>query len=270
VNSALSMQPEGPELAKAAFGGLTAEQAKERLSECGPNDPTPVRRGALAFEILILFANPLVVILLFASLVSAILGQVVDAGIIFVLVVLGISVNFAQTYRSQRAIQKLREHVSLTATVLRDGKWQEGKRFEVVPGDVIRLSAGDLVPADGRLLEARDLYVQQAALTGESMPAEKKADAEGKSAEGPLASNLVFLGTSVVSGVGIAHITATGARTAFGAIAARSLRRRSCGVDLSRIIPGLSAYLDAFQRNSRCSSAQTPFFVKNDNASSTR
>jgi P-type Mg2+ transporter len=226
VNSTLSMQPEGPQLAKVAFGGLTAEQAEERLSECGPNDPTPVRRSALAFEILILFANPLVVILLFASLVSAILGQVVDAGIIFVLVALGISVNFAQTYRSQRAIQRLREHVSLTSTVLRDGKWQEVKRFEVVPGDVIRLSAGDLVPADGRLLEARDLYIQQAALTGESMPAEKKADSEGKS-EGPLASNLVFLGTSVVSGLGIAQITATGARTAFGAIAARLAARPS-------------------------------------------
>ena len=83
------------------------------------------------------------------------------------MVVLGVTINFVQTYRSQRAIQRLREHVSLTATVLRDAKWQEVKRHDVVPGDLVRLSAGDLVPADGQLLEARDLYVQQAALTGE-------------------------------------------------------------------------------------------------------
>src|SRR5438094_967466 len=81
-----------------------------------------------------------------------------------------VAIDFVQTYRSQRAIQKLQEHVSLTATVLRDGRWQEIKRQEVVPGEIVRLSAGDLVPADGELLEARDLYVQQAALTGESMP----------------------------------------------------------------------------------------------------
>ena len=158
-----------------ALTGLTAREAEERLSQFGPNEPTPASHGALLRELVVLFVNPLVIILLFASLASAILGQKVDAGIIFVLVVLGVSINFGQTYRSQRAIEKLREHVCLTATVLRDGTWQEVKRPEVVPGDLVRLSAGDLVPADGQLLEARDLYVQQAALTGESMPAEKEA-----------------------------------------------------------------------------------------------
>ena len=112
--------------------------------------------------------------------------------------------------------------MSLTATALRDGHWQEVKRHEIVPGDIVRLSAGDLVPADGQLLEARDLYVQQAALTGESMPAEKEAGAVGKAVEGtPQAPDLVFLGTSVVSGTGVARMVATGPRTAFGAIAAR-------------------------------------------------
>jgi Mg2+-importing ATPase len=218
--------PESTQDAAEPWTGLTSQEAEERLSQYGPNDPTPVRRGALVYELLILFLNPLVVILLIVSVVSSILGQRVDAGIIFLIVVLGVAINFVQTYRSQRAIEKLREHVSLTATVLRDGTWQEVKRHEVVPGDLVRLSAGDLVPADGRLLEARDLYVQQAALTGESMPAEKEARPAGNAAEGtPEALDLVFLGTSVVSGTGIARIDATGPRTVFGAIAKRLAAR---------------------------------------------
>lgn len=209
-----------------AFSGLTSKEAEEGLSQYGPNDPTPVRHGALAFELLKLFLNPLVVILLFASLASAILGQKVDAGIIVVLVVLGVSINFGQTYRSQRAIEKLREHVCLTATVLRDGQWKEIKRSEVVPGDLVRLSAGDLVPADGQLLEARDLFVQQAALTGESMPSEKEARPGEKEIEGtPEAPDLVFLGTSVVSGTGVVRIISTGPRTMFSDIAKRLVVR---------------------------------------------
>ena len=154
------------------------------------------------------------------------LGQKADAGIIIVLVLLGISVNFAQTYRSQRAIERLREHVSLRATVLRDGNWQEIKRHEVVPDDLVRLSAGDLVPADARLLQARDLYIQQAALTGESMPTEKHAHPGEKDTEGtPDAPDLVFLGTSVVSGTATARVLKTGPQTAFGAIAKRLVVR---------------------------------------------
>jgi Mg2+-importing ATPase len=224
-----SVSPLSPEDAKppaTGLAGLTSKEAEERLSQYGPNDPTPVRHGALAYELLILFLNPLVIILLVAAVASGILGQPVDAGIIFFMVVLGVTINFVQTYRSQRAIERLREHVSLTATVLRDAKWQEIKRHDVVPGDLVRLSAGDLVPADGQLLEARDLYVQQAALTGESMPAEKEARTGEKAVEGkPEAPDLVFLGTSVVSGIGIARILSTGARTMFGAIAKRLVVR---------------------------------------------
>jgi P-type Mg2+ transporter len=101
----------------------------------------------------------------------------------------------------------------LTVTALRDGQWQEIRRQEVVPGDIVRLSAGDLVPADGHLLEARDLYVQQGALTGESMPAEKEArPGEKAAAVTPLAVDLVFLGTSIVSGTGVALMDTTGRR----------------------------------------------------------
>ncbi len=205
--------------------GWTQREAEERFSECGPNEPSPRRRGAFAFELLLLFLNPLVVILLLASVISAVLGQTADAGIIFVVVMLSVTINFVQTYRSHRAVQRLRDRVSLTATVLRDGKWRELARREIVPGDLIRLSAGDLVPADGRLLESRDLYVQQAALTGESMPVEKAVAGNGMVETSPQNPNLVFLGTSVVSGTGIARVVATGSRTSFGAISAKITER---------------------------------------------
>jgi Mg2+-importing ATPase len=206
--------------------GLTQQEAEERLRQFGPNDPSPRRRGALLLELLLLFLNPLVVILLLASLASGLLGQRADAAIIFLMVALGVTINFVQTYRSHRAVKRLRDHVSLTATVLRDRAWQEVKRTEVVPGDLVRLSAGDLVPADACLLESRDLYVQQAALTGESMPVEKDAGAasetEENSAESP---HLVFLGTSVVSGTAVARVSATGSRTSFGLISAKLQER---------------------------------------------
>jgi P-type Mg2+ transporter len=229
-DSRINPIPQDPQTSAAdaakAFTGLTSKEAQERLSQYGPNEPTPVAHGAIARELLALLVNPLVIILLIAAVISGVLGQTADAGIIFVMVVLGVSINFVQTYRSQRAIEHLREHVSLTATVLRDQTWQEVKRREVVPGDLVRLSAGDLVPADGQLLQARDLYVQQAALTGESMPTEKDAGpSDAKPGGGPDTSYLVFLGTSVVSGTGTVRILATGARTMFGAIAKRLVVR---------------------------------------------
>jgi Mg2+-importing ATPase len=107
--------------------------------------------------------NPLVLILLIAAAASAVLGERVDAAIIAVVVVVGVAINFVQTYRSSQAAERLREQVTPTATVLRDGAWKEIQRRSVVPGDVIRLSAGDLVPADARLIESRDLYAHQAA-----------------------------------------------------------------------------------------------------------
>ena len=121
----------------AAIAGLSTQQADELLSRYGPNDPTPHKQGAAAFELLILFLNPLVIILLIASLVSFVLGDASDASIILAIILLSISINFVQTYRSQRAVDKLRENVAPSATVLRDGNWQEINRREVVPGDAI-------------------------------------------------------------------------------------------------------------------------------------
>jgi Mg2+-importing ATPase len=205
--------------------GLSSEQARQRLERFGPNEPATAPRAAALREFLGYLANPLVGILLVASTVSALLGEGINAAIIAVMVVLSIVVNFAQSYRSQRAAARLREEVSPTASTRRDGQWREIPRRELVPDDVIRLTAGDRVPADARLLISRDLHVQQAALTGESLPVEKEAGDSGGSARSAGAADMVFLGTSVVSGTATAVVVATGRATAFGDIAAQLATR---------------------------------------------
>jgi Mg2+-importing ATPase len=200
--------------------GLTSQAAAERLAQYGPNDPAPRKRRSVVRDFLRLFLNPLVVVLLIAATASALLGEATDAGIIIAIVILSNTLDFAQTRRSQKAIEQLQAQVAPNATVLRDGQWVEIPCAHIVPGDVVRLAAGDMIPADARLLESRDLYVQQAALTGESLPAEKQARGDQVSTR-PDAENMVFLGTSVVSGTARALIVTTGTSTEFGDIAAR-------------------------------------------------
>jgi len=223
--SPANSQAQAP-VAPPSNSGLSSAEAAERLDQYGPNEPAPAKSGAAITELLMLFLNPLVVILLVAALASVFLGDAADALIILVIVLLSVLVNFVQTYRSQQAIKRLRADITPTATVLRDGVWQEINRREVVPGDLVRLVAGDLVPADGQILDARDLYVQQAALTGESLPVEKQARREATlNATGPDAPHLVFMGTSAVSGTATVLIMATGPRTMFGGIAERLATR---------------------------------------------
>jgi P-type Mg2+ transporter len=230
--------------------GLTSEEARKRLDKYGPNDTTGAKRSSGAVQFLHLFLNPLVAILLLAALVSAILGDRINASIIFAIVLLSNILNFVQTYQSQNAVEKLRAKVSPTATVLRDGTWVELPRRELVPGDLIRLAAGDLVPADARLVQSADLHVQQAALTGESLPVDKDADDLDSPTESfAEAHNCVFLGTSVVSGTGTALITATGRATAFGDIAVR-LASRAPETEFERGIKGFSRLI-----------AETVFFL---------
>jgi len=202
--------------------GLTQVDAKRRLTQFGPNEPAPTKRAAPLFQLLLLLANPLAIILLVASVISAALGEVINASIIIAMVLFSVALNFIQTYRSQKAVDSIRKEVAPTASVLRDSKWIEIPRREIVPGDVIKLAAGDLVPADAELLQTRDLHVQQAALTGESLPVEKSASSDHGS-ESDLQK--VFLGTSVVSGTATAVVTATGKNTVFGDIATRLAKR---------------------------------------------
>jgi Mg2+-importing ATPase len=205
-----------------AVAGLTSLAAKQGLARWGPNDPAPVKRSAAIFQILGFFASPLVIILVIAAVISGALGEIINASIIIVVVMLSVLLNFVQTFRSQRAAERLRNEVAPTATVLRDGQWIEIPRRDLVPDDLIRLVAGDLVPADGRLVQAATLHAQEAALTGESLPVEKEAAADPQSTT---ARNQVLLGTSVVSGTATAIVTATGRHTQFGDIAARLATR---------------------------------------------
>ncbi|MBE3567345.1 MAG: magnesium-translocating P-type ATPase [Thermogemmatispora sp.] len=206
--------------------GLTEEEARRRLRQFGPNEVAAERTSSGVAQLVRLFLNPLVAVLLLASLVSALLGELTNALIIAIIVLLSLVLNFLQSYRSQRAVERLRSSVAPVAHVLRDGHWQDLPRRLLVPGDVIRLAAGDLVPADARLIEALDLHVQQAALTGESLPVAKRAEETATTLAHPAeAPNWVFLGTSVVSGSALALVVATGPRTAFGDVAIRLAQR---------------------------------------------
>jgi Mg2+-importing ATPase len=206
--------------------GLTDEEARKRLDTYGLNETTDIKRRSGLVQFLRLFLNPLVMILLIASIVALVLGDRVNSSIILAIVLLSNTLNFIQTYSSQRAVERLRAGVAPTASVLRDRTWMGIPRRDLVPGDLIRLSAGDLVPADARLVRATDLHVQQAALTGESLPVEKHADDLDTPGESfAEAHNSVFLGTSVVSGTATALVTATGRKTAFGDIAAHLASR---------------------------------------------
>ncbi|HYA22723.1 MAG TPA: magnesium-translocating P-type ATPase, partial [Terriglobales bacterium] len=208
----------------AAMAGLSAQEAQARLDQFGPNEPAATKHYSFFSDLLHVFSNPLVLILVIAAVASAFLGEKVDAGIIGTIVLLSAAIDLTQTYRSQQAVEQLRKQVAPTATVLRSGEWIEIQRRDVVPADMVRLSAGDLVPADCRLLTARDLYVLQASLTGESMPAEKEATGEPASAKAD-ARNMVFQGTSIVSGTATAEVIQTGPRTAFGDIVSRLAAR---------------------------------------------
>jgi len=224
LESAPDQSSNAPVASRPTMSGLTSDEAAKRLAQYGPNEPAPPRRAPPVLDFIRLFLNPLVLILLIAAVSSIFLGDATDAGIILVIVLLSNILDFTQTHKSQRAVEQLQQRVAPTATVLRDGRWQEIRRIMVVPGDIVQLAAGDLVPADARLLESRDLYIQQAALTGESLPVEKQAAGEQVSTK-PDAKNMVFLGTSVVSGTASALVVSTGARTSFGDIAVRLASR---------------------------------------------
>ena len=228
--------------------GLTSDRGLALLAEHGPNELGHAPRVGLLRQLVRGLASPLMLILLSASAVAASVGEITDATIIFVTVLLGTALDAFQTSRSSAAVDRLRQSVIPTATVWRDDRWLEMPRRALVPGDVIHLSAGDMVPADARLVSSRDLHVQQAALTGESFPSEKEAPARvtTEDARSPLTDpntrDGVFLGTSIVSGVGVGIVSATGARTAFGEIAAR-LREAPPPTDLERGLRRFGALL---------------------------
>ncbi|HEU5422479.1 MAG TPA: magnesium-translocating P-type ATPase, partial [Nitrolancea sp.] len=200
----------------------------------GCNEVSATTGASVAMQLLGFIANPLVAILLIASVVSAVLGEVANAVIITVIVVLSVVLDFVQSFRSQRAAERLRASVAPLATALRDGRWITLAPRELVEGDIIALKAGDLVPADARLLESRDLHVQQAALTGEALPVEKRVlERPSPRSAGLDAPDLIFLGSSVISGTAMTEVVATGERTTFGDVVAR-LRRHPPATEFER------------------------------------
>jgi P-type Mg2+ transporter len=206
--------------------GLSEAEAEERLRKIGPNLIARERKASIPEEIWGRARNPLNALLLTLAGTSYFLGDVRAAVVIATMVVLAITTAFIQEHRSNEAAAKLRAMVHTTASVRRtpcqqaDDPFREIPMERLVPGDVVRLSAGDMIPADLRLLEAKDLFINQSALTGESMPAERHGEACHDGAGDAFGlSNLCFMGANVVSGYGTGVIVQTGAKTFFGQLA---------------------------------------------------
>ncbi len=211
-------------------GGLSSAEASRFLAEFGPNEPVPPQRRSVLRDVLRRFANPLVIILLLASLASGFGGDFINAGLVLCIVAVSVLVEFVQTRRSERAAEGLKQQVAQTATVLRDGHFVELPRRLVVPGDIVRLDAGSMVPADGAVREAKDLHLSEAALTGESLPVEKHS------------TDAVLMCSSVVSGTGLMRVEKTGLNTAFSEIA-KSLAQTPPQSEFERGIARFGAFI---------------------------
>jgi Mg2+-importing ATPase len=207
-------------LCQSKAEGLTQEEAERRLESAGPNEIAAQRPDAWPRRLLHTIRNPLVILLATLAAVSLATGDLRATIVITIMIVIGVSLRFAQESRASAAAAALRAMIRVTATALRDGEPREIPLREIVPGDVVVLAAGDMIPADVRLLTAKDLYVSQSALTGESLPTEKDEVVHG-GGDLPLLEcpNLCFLGTSVQSGSATAVVVETGPRTLFGVMA---------------------------------------------------
>lgn len=223
----------GTELKDSELEGLNSEQAQRLLRSHGENViyRKSHMRPLVAFAKK--FNSPLILILVGAAALSFFLGQRTNALIIFMMILLSATLDFWNSYWSEKAIEKLTAKVTTTATVLRDGSRREAPFKFIVPGDIIFLSAGDVIPADGAVLAARDFFVNESALTGESYPAEKSATAP---------RNTVKMGTSVLTGYATAKITTTGSDTEYGKIA-EDLAKAAPETDFERGIKEFSYFI---------------------------
>lgn len=218
--------PELFQLLKSSAAGLGKEEAGRRLRLDGPNSLVRESRFAALLSFFGFFANPLVIILVVASGVSLALGEHIGGLIIIAIVLFSVLLNFLMEFQARHAVEEIQKQIATTAAVIRDGKEQNLPTVELVPGDIIRLRAGDLVPADARLIEVKDLHVRESVLTGESLPVEKTLAALPKEKNSVAdASNSVFLGTSVQTGIGSAVVVFTGKNTVCGEIAHRLAMR---------------------------------------------
>src|SRR5271170_1113258 len=200
--------------------GLTQTEAEERVRTAGPNEVAQERRQGWPIRLLKILRNPLVVLLAILSSISFATGDARAGTVMAAMVVLSVTLRFLQEARADAAAAKLRAMIHVTATVVRDGAPKEIPLHNLVPGDIIHLSAGDMIPGDVRLLSSKDLFVSQGSLTGESLPVEKIHDQESKTVASPTElKNICFMGTSVESGTASAAVVTTGVQTYLGSMA---------------------------------------------------
>ena len=204
---------------KASDKGLTQAEADRRLKQYGQNAITAQKQTTALRLLLKQFKSPLVLILIVAAIISAIVGEWVDASLVIAIVLGSTILGFVQEYTAGNAVEKLRAQVTVKSNLLRDGKPQMLPSELTVPGDVAILSAGNLIPADGIVLEANDFFVNQAVLTGETFQVEKMPAPVAANASLAERTNSVFMGTSVGSGTAKVLIVETGKSTVFGQVA---------------------------------------------------
>ena len=205
---------------KSSASGLAGSEAASRLAKFGRNTPASKSNASALIVLARQFRSPLVLILIFAASVSAFVGEGQEAAIIGAIVLASCVLSFTQEYGASRATEALKQRISRKAIVLRDGVECSVAAEDIVPGDLIRLSAGNLIPADGIILDARDFNVSEAVLTGETFPVVKAPGRSAPEASVAQRGNAVFTGTSVRSGTATVLAAATGANTEFASIAA--------------------------------------------------
>jgi P-type Mg2+ transporter len=207
-------------LYKTSPHGLTHTEAENRLLIYGKNTLKVERKKHIIIQYLSTLKNPILIILLIVSGISFIMGETINATIVGVMIFLSSTLNFLQEYKADKSAKKLAEKVSARSTVIRSGEKNIVNTKNICPGDILELNAGDMIPADARIIQAKDFFIDQANLTGESFPVEKTIDPIiNQNPNITDLSNIIFAGTSVITGTALAIVIKTGTKTQFGAIA---------------------------------------------------
>lgn len=202
-----------------SLNGLTDAEAKKRLRKYGPNVPSRKKKIPAIIQFLSKFLNPLALVLAIIALFSLFFGEKISAVFVGLMILISVTLEFFLEYRSGKAEEKLSNLVRAKVSVFRDNAQKEADIFSIVPGDIIDLYAGDMIPADLRIIRAKDLFINQSSLTGESFPVEKTSAANNsKNFSLAAINNMAFMGSSVVSGIGLGIVIKTGASTQFGEI----------------------------------------------------
>lgn len=202
-----------------SLNGLDNKEVTKRIKIFGLNDVAPRKHESLILRFILTFNNPLILLLLFLVLFSFITKDVRTGIVVSIMILISVFLKFIQETQAYNAEEKLKKMVRTTCTVIREGITKEVGLTKIVPGDIVSLSAGDMIPADLRLLKSKDLFINQSLLTGEAIPVEKHVDTESKDKNILEFGNVCFAGTNVESGIATAVVVTTGINTYFGTIA---------------------------------------------------